>query len=53
VLCFRKKVNFNTTEVEENGQAQEPLTYNLNAEIENDSLPAWLKAVEATKNRNK
>lgn len=53
VLCFRKKVNFNTTEVEENSQAQEPLTYNLNAEIENDSLPAWLKAVEATKNRNK
>ena len=28
-----------------------PSTYNLNS-VESDNLPAWLKAVEATKNRN-
>lgn len=52
VICVRKKVNFdlgsdNHSEVEETA----PTTYNLNS-VEADSLPAWLKAVEATKNRN-
>ena len=50
VICVRKKVNFdlesNETKVEESA----PTTYNLNT-IEVDNLPAWLKAVEATKNR--
>ena len=51
VICVRKKVNFNldeekTTETEEEVV---PTTYNIN-EIEDDSLPAWLKAVEARRN---
>ena len=52
VICVRKKVSFdlgsdNHSEVEETA----PTTFNLN-NVEVDSLPAWLKAVEATKNRN-
>ena len=52
VICVRKKVNFDLeskeTKVEETAA---PITYNLdNTQV--DNLPAWLKAVEATKTRN-
>ena len=53
VICVRKKVNFdlesnNNSVVEDTA----PVTYNLNS-AQAENLPAWLKAVEATKNRNK
>lgn len=50
MICVDKKVNFNlenATSVEE-----APVTFNLNSH-QADTLPAWLKAVEATRNRNK
>jgi hypothetical protein len=53
VICVRKKVNFdlnsdNQSQVEDAA----PSTFNLNSLNEVENLPAWLKAVEATKNRN-
>lgn len=49
VICVRKKVNF---DLEANSkQVDSVITYNLNDAM-SDNLPAWLKAVEATKNRN-
>ena len=52
VICVRKKVNFDLesteTKVEETAA---PVTYNLES-AQVDNLPAWLKAVEATKTRN-
>ena len=49
VICVRKKVNFNLDENnEENEKA--PLIYTN--EAENDSIPAWLKAVEERRNIN-
>ena len=49
VICVRKKVNFNLDENnEENEKA--PLIYNANDT--EDSLPAWLKAVEERRNIN-
>ena len=53
VICFRNKVNFsveeNNTEDEDNTQEEkkEPTTYNLNG-LENNSVPAWVRAVAAT-----
>lgn len=50
MICVDKKVNFNlenATSVEE-----APVTFNLNSH-QADTLPAWLKAVEDTRNRNK
>ena len=51
VICVRKKVNFDLESKETKVEEAAPVTYNLNA-VEADNLPAWLKAVEATKNRN-
>lgn len=51
VICVRKKVNFDLESKETKVEEAAPVTYNLNA-VETDNLPAWLKAVEATKNRN-
>ena len=49
VICVRKKVNF---DLESDKNVDSPvITYNLN-DTQSDNLPAWLKAVEATKNRN-
>lgn len=50
MICVDKKVNFNL----ENAASVEeaPVTFNLNSH-QADTLPAWLKAVEATRNRNK
>ena len=51
VICVRKKVNFDLESTETKVEDAAPTTFNLNA-VEVDNLPAWLKAVEATKNRN-
>ena len=50
MICVDKKVNFNL----ENAASVEeaPVTFNLNSH-QTDTLPAWLKAVEDTRNRNK
>jgi hypothetical protein len=49
VICVRKKVNFSLDDEtnEENGETA-PVTFNLG--VGEESLPAWLKAVEAHKN---
>ena len=51
VICVRKKVNFDLDKHSEVVEEAAPMTFNLNS-VETDALPAWLKAVEATKNRN-
>lgn len=50
MICVDKKVNFNL----ENAASVEeaPVIFNLNSH-QADTLPAWLKAVEDTRNRNK
>ena len=50
MICVDKKVNFNL----ENAASVEeaPVTFNFNSHHA-DTLPAWLKAVEDTRNRNK
>ena len=50
VICVRKKVNFDLESTETKVEDTVPTTFNLNT-VEADNLPAWLKAVEATKNR--
>jgi hypothetical protein len=52
VICVRKKVNFNLDEEKTTETEVVPTTYNIN-EVEDDNLPAWLKAVEARKNAEK
>lgn len=53
VVCVRKKVNFDLDkEVESEKEA--PAMYSLDGlKTEATQLPAWLKAVEANKNKNK
>ena len=53
VICVRKKVNFDLDkEVESEKEA--PAMYSLDGlKTEATQLPAWLKAVEANKNKNK
>lgn len=53
VICVRKKVNFDLDkEVESEKEA--PTMYSLDGlKTEATQLPAWLKAVEANKNKNK
>ena len=41
IICVRNKVNFDTNEKKEN----DPLTYNINNDVNDDSIPAWIKAV--------
>ena len=50
IICVDKKVNFNLENVASVEEA--PVTFNLNSH-QADTLPAWLKAVEDTRNRNK
>ena len=46
VICFRNKVSF---EVEEDGkEGKDPLSYSLNNDFEDNSIPAWVKAVQET-----
>ena len=51
VICVRKKINFDLESTETKVEESAPTTFNLNT-VEVDNLPAWLKAVEATRNRN-
>ena len=53
VICVRKKVNFDLDkEVESEKEA--PAMYSLDGlKTEATQLPAWLRAVEANKNKNK
>ena len=41
IICVRNKVNFDTNEKKEN----DTLTYNINNDVNDDSIPAWIKAV--------
>ena len=44
IICVRNKVSFDLDEEKKN----EPTTYNLNSgEIDEDSIPAWIKAVRS------
>ena len=53
VICVRKKVNFDLNSDTET-KDEVPTTFDLNGiNTEASSVPAWLKAVEATQNRNK
>ena len=48
-ICFDKRIPFNS----DSEQSVNVTTYNLNSVNQNNSnLPAWLKAVEATKQKN-
>ena len=49
VICVRKKVNFENNDSE--AEQKPAVTFNLN-NVEDDNLPAWLKAVENHGNRN-
>ena len=50
VICVRKKVDFS---LGENKQEKEPVTtFNLNSLQEEESIPAWLKAVDNFKKEN-
>jgi len=42
VICFDKKISFNTTEEKE----EDIVSYTINTSEENDSLPEWVKAVK-------
>ena len=53
VICVRKKVNFDLDNTsEQTNENTAPITYNLDSH-QADSLPAWLRAVEDVRNRNK
>ena len=53
IICVDKKVDFSLGKASEQETAAEaPVVYNLDAH-EADTLPAWLKAVQDVKNRNK
>lgn len=51
IICVRKKVNFGLDSDKETVEKTAPVTYNLNETV-TSNLPAWLKAVEATKLKN-
>ena len=51
IICVRKKVNFDLDSKETKAEESAPIIFSLNETEANNSLPAWLKAVEATKNR--
>lgn len=51
IICVRKKVNFGLDSDKETVEGTAPVTYNLNETV-TSNLPAWLKAVEATKLKN-
>lgn len=55
VICYRKKISFelpNEETTKEEANANPVVTYNLN-ETEASAIPAWIKAVQATRERNK
>jgi len=47
IICVRNKINFNLDDDKNPGT--DPMTYNLNgSSMEDDAIPAWIKAVMAT-----
>lgn len=55
IICVDKKVDFNLGKASEDTNAtvvEAPVTYNLNAH-EADTIPAWLKTVDAIHEKNK
>lgn len=52
VICVRKKVNFNLEDEAKQTEDSPAVTFNLNSAAENDSIPAWIKAVESYRNEN-
>ena len=52
VICVRKKVNFNLEDEAKQTEDSPAVTFNLNSTAENDSIPAWIKAVESYRNEN-
>ena len=47
IICVRNKINFNLDDDKNPGT--DPMTYNLNgSSMEDDAVPAWIKAVMAT-----
>ena len=52
VICCRKRVSFDKPEDEEETSNKNVYTYNLHNVESNSNLPAWLKAVEETKQKN-
>jgi hypothetical protein len=46
VICFDKKINFTLNEEVDNNKEEEIVTYSLNDNNENNSLPEWVKAVK-------
>jgi hypothetical protein len=48
ILCVRNRVSFNLEE--ENKPSEKKTTFNLNEVEEEDSLPAWVKAVKSVQN---
>ena len=55
VICYRKKISFDLSNEEttkEDVNTNSVVTYNLN-ETEASAIPAWIKAVQATRERNK
>ena len=44
IICVRNKVSFDL-EDDKPAEGQNPTTYNLN-EVESESTPAWIKAVQ-------
>lgn len=49
IICVRKRVNFDLESSNNYNKADAAITFNLNSADDNN-LPAWLKAVESTKN---
>jgi hypothetical protein len=51
VICFKKKVNFNLENLEENDNSKrEEVVTTFNVDNKEDSTPDWIKAVESTMN---
>ena len=48
VICFRNKISFNTEEEKEEGK--DTLTYSLKESFDDNTMPAWVKAVKETQN---
>ena len=48
VICFRNKISFNTEEEKEEGK--DTLTYSLKDSFDDNTMPAWVKAVKETQN---
>lgn len=52
VICVRKKVNFSEDTNKEEDASNSVLTYNLDLNTEETSVPAWISAVRKTRQNN-